>query len=272
MKNPYVRVITINIIQIFILGLMFVLGFDQYIQSTNLYIFGIAGIGGSVICLSSTLLFYKFVDKQPLYTLGFGFKRKHVLFSLSSILSTVGMYLLYYMALSKNGIVTAQFSGDYFSNAHVIPMFIITALAWFLVGLNEEVAYRGYFVANFKHLSTGKLFFISSVLFTASHVYKGFSIPFIFVLVSSGMTMLYIYLKSGSLLAASFPHFIYDFLDNQLLGNSDISILQIDGRPSDIHFFILHLLFIVIHIILVRVFFRQRINVRLEKLNEPIQS
>ncbi|WP_047153945.1 CPBP family intramembrane glutamic endopeptidase [Aneurinibacillus tyrosinisolvens] len=272
MKSPYVRVVAVTLINIVLLGLMVKLGAFHYVKSTNVYIFGIAGTVGSLVTLLATLLFYKFVDKQPLRTLKFGMNRKQALFSLTSIIVSVGMYVLYFMLLSKRGVISAHFPGDYFANPHVIPMFIMAAVAWFSVGLNEEVLYRGYFVANFKHASPGKLFLISSVLFMASHVFQGLSPVYVLFLLGMAIVFIYIYIKSGSLLGAAIPHFIYDFLENHLIGNSSISILRIDGKPGDIHSIILLVLFIVVHITLVQVFFRQKMNRSLQNFSESISA
>lgn len=262
MKNPYVRVITLSVIQILILALLFIGGFQGYIQSSNIYIFAGSSIFGSLIAIAVTWLFYKVVDKRPLSTMNIKLNRIQLMFSITSIVVTVGLFFLVTIMLSNSSLVSGQINRDFFTNINVIPMFLISALSWFLVGFNEELMYRGYMVANLKHLSLSKLFIFSSLFFVISHIFvNGINPIMILVTLSAAITLMYVYLKSGSLMAATIPHFIYDFLTRQLIGKSEISIIYINGTPSDIYYAILHVLFLIIQIILVWVFFRQKVSV-----------
>ena len=259
MKNPCVRVITLCVIQILILALLFLSGFQAYIQSSNIYLFAGSSIFGSLIAIAATWLFYKVVDKKPLRTMNLKLNRKQMNFSVTSIILSVGLFFLLTMLLSKTSLVSAQFNHHFFTNLNVIPMFFISAISWFLVGLNEELMYRGYMVANLKHLPLSKLFFLSSLFFVISHIFvNGINPIMIMVTLSAAITLMFVYLKTGSLMAATIPHFIYDFLTRQLISNSEISIIYITGAPSDLYYAVLHVLFLVIQISLVMVFFKQK--------------
>lgn len=265
MKNPYVRVITLCVIQIFILAILFSGGIQAYIQSSNIYLFAGSSIFGSLIAIAATWLFYKMVDKKPLRTMNLKLNRKQMIFSVTSILLSVGLFFLVTMLLSKSSLVSAHFNRHFFTNINVIPMFFISAISWFLVGFNEELMYRGYMVANLKHLPLSKLIFLSSLFFAISHIFvDGINPIMILVTLSAAITLMYVYLKTGSLMAATIPHFIYDFLTRQLIGNSEISIMYITETPSDIYYAVLHVLFLVIQILLVMVIFRQKAAVSLK--------
>ncbi len=265
MKNPYIRVIALCTIQILILALLFTAGIQTYILSSNTYVFAIASIFGSLIAITVTWLFYRFVDQKPLSTMKLSINRKQIVFSIVSILFTVGLFFLATWSMSTTGIVSVKFNSHFFSNINVIPMFIISAVSWFLVGFNEELMYRGYMVANLNHLSISKMFYVSSLFFAISHIFvNGLNPIMLVVTLSAAITLMYVYLKTGSLIAATVPHFIYDFLTRQLIGNSEISILVINGTPSDVYYGVLHLLFLVIQVLLVMILFGQEPEGRFE--------
>ncbi|MFT4415802.1 CPBP family intramembrane glutamic endopeptidase [Fredinandcohnia humi] len=270
MKNPYIRVTVLFIIQTIILISLFVTGMNKFIQSSNTYIFAVASILGSIAAILATCLFYKLVDKKSLRTIHLSLNRKQVLFCITFVVVIVSLFFGVTMILSKMGIVTAQFQQNYFSNIHVIPIFILSAISWFLVALNEELQYRGYMVANLKHLKLPSLFIISSLFFVASHILKVGLNPLLLVLLSGAITLMYIYLKTESLMCAIIPHFIYDFLTEQLIGSSEISIIQIEGIPSNLYSAILWGLFLLTQIVMVNLFFKEKVTIRWKKRHEGV--
>ncbi|PLR99240.1 CPBP family intramembrane glutamic endopeptidase [Bacillus sp. T33-2] len=127
-----------------------------------------------------------------LRTMNFKLDRTQAVFSISSTVLTVGLFFLVTMIMSETEMVSAEFNSNYLSNPHVIPMFLLSAISWFLVGLNEEMMYRGYMVATFKHLSITKLFLVSSFFFAFSHIFINGLNPLLLVILSAAITLMYV--------------------------------------------------------------------------------
>lgn len=266
MKNPYIRVLGLCIIQTLILAALFLGGAVKFLQSSNTYIFATASIIGSLIAIGATWLYYKLVDKKSLSAMNLRLNRKQTLFSVLSAVLSMGLSFSFTMIMSSSGNISAQFNKDFFSDVHIIPMFILSAISWFLVGFNEETVCRGYMVDNLKHLSLPKLYFWSSVFFVLSHVFKlGLNPISIGVTLSAAITLMYVYIKTGSIMAATIPHFIYDFMTVQLIGNSDISIIQVNGVPSDMYQAGIHIIFLCTQVILTMLLFKDKISISYKK-------
>ncbi|WP_462411705.1 CPBP family intramembrane glutamic endopeptidase [Neobacillus sp. Marseille-QA0830] len=273
MKRNYLRVAVLCFIQIAILAVLMLGGLHKYIESSNTYIFALSTIFGSLLSIGATWLFYKLVDKKQLKTMNLKLDRKQVQFTILSLLLTVGLSFLVTVLMTNGGFLASRFNSDFSSNINVIPMFLISAVAWFLVGFNEEIMYRGYMVANLKHLPVSKLFLISSLFFAVSHVFvDGLNPVMLGVTLSAAITLMYVYLKTGSLMTAVIPHLIYDFLTRQLIADTDISIMVIEGTPSDLYYAALHVVFLAIQIILVKVMYKQKLAAGYLKLRNATQS
>lgn len=260
MNNPYIRVTLLFILQMVIIASLVLTGMIKYIQSSNTYVFATASIFGSILAILATCLFYKFVDKKSLKSINLALNRKQALFSITIVIVIVSLFFFGTVIMSWMGLISAQFHRNYFSTIDVIPMLILSALSWFLVALNEELQYRGYMVANLKHLKIFKLFFVSSLFFVTSHLFVYGLSPLLLILLIGAITLMYVYLKTGSLMCAIIPHLIYDFLTRQLIGNTNISIIQISGTPSDVYNAVLFGLFIVIQIVMVNIFFKEKLK------------
>ncbi|WP_274365056.1 CPBP family intramembrane glutamic endopeptidase [Paenibacillus thermotolerans] len=274
MKNRYVRIVALNLLQFALLVLLFVgIGAKEFVDPTsnNLYMFALAAGAGSVPAILLTLLFYKYVDNQPLRGLRFGFNRKHVIFSVVSSAFIVGAYLVYCWALSVGGMIDVSLNRNFFANAHAVPMFLSVGFAWFLAAFNEELLDRAYFVANFKHLSPIKLYVYSSILFMILHAFKGLDPFYTTFLLLMGMTFMYVFIKTGSVLAASIPHAAYNFITAQPVGNTDISVLNItSGQIGDLQIGVYSLLVMAGLIVLSQLFYRRSMTKCLTRFNETM--
>ncbi|KIL37333.1 hypothetical protein SD71_01205 [Cohnella kolymensis] len=261
MKNKrlmnYVHVAMVCVINVVILFLLFVpFGVKKYLESTDLYTYGVTSIAGSVLLILGTMLYYKFVNKKPLKGMGFGFNRRDIGFSVAAIVLLPSALIAYMALLSSQGLVSAEFNANLFSDFQLIPLFLMIVVAWILAAFSEELLYRGYMVAMLKHLTIGRLFVVTSLFFMLSHVFKGMSPVYSFFLVIGAVTLLYVYLKSGSLLTATLVHAVYNLTTTHLIGKSEIAIVQLHQDPELQYVFIADLLVYIVLFLLTTVFYR----------------
>jgi membrane protease YdiL (CAAX protease family) len=268
MNNPYIRVITVSALNVAFLFIMFASGVHRFIESPNTYVFALATIAGSLLTIAATWIFYRAVDKKALSTMRFGLNRKQLQFVLLSSMVTLAFFVGATVFMSNHGFIDAPLNRHYFSNLNVIPMQLISAFAWLLVGFNEEILYRGYMVANMKHFSVKKMFLFSSLFFAISHIFVDGPNPIMLVvLLSAAVTLMYVYLKTGSLTTVIIPHFLYDFCTRQLFSTGEISIFQFKEAPSDLYSAVLHFSFLLIQITLVMLIFKRKVKEGLEEFN-----
>jgi membrane protease YdiL (CAAX protease family) len=218
--------------------------------------YGVTSIAGSVLLILGTVLYFKFVNKKPLKVMGFGFNRRDIGFSVAAILLMPSSLIAYMTLLSSQGLVSADFNGSLFSDLQVIPLFLMIVFAWILAAFSEELLYRGYMVSMLKHLTTGRLFAVTSLFFMLSHVFKGMSPVYSLFLVIGAVTLLYVYLKSGSVLTVTIVHALYNLTTTHLIGKSDIAIVQLHQDPELQYLFIADLLVYTVLFLLTAVFYR----------------
>jgi membrane protease YdiL (CAAX protease family) len=230
MKNGLIRIVSICVIN-FVLNylLLFPLGLFKYIETPDLQMFGLIGIVVSGIPALATLLFYKLIDRKKIRSLGFHFKKKEILFSITSIMVTLMIFAVVVMISSHIGVISAQFNKDAFFSMDFYLSFLLVLVAWLIAAFYEELLFRGYFVANLHFLSPMKLYLITSVIFMAFHVFKGYDLLSNIILLGMSCVFLTIYLKSGSLLTCTFAHLIFNITNTHLVGNSDIALLKYTG-------------------------------------------
>jgi len=243
MKIGLTRIVTICLIN-FLLNylLLFPLGLFKYLEAEDLSMFALVGVVVSGIPAIATLMFYKFIDKKPVSTLGFKMKKTDVVFSILSVTVTVALYFVYILISSKVGVVSAEWNTEAFTKGSFYLLLFLTFISWFTAAFYEEVLFRGYFVANLKFLSPIKLYIVTSIIFMVFHIFRGLPLINIVILMGMSCVFLYIYLKSGSLMPSIFAHLIFNFTSTHLVGTSDIAILKYTGDPG-----ILNLVIIIIY-------------------------
>lgn len=258
MKIGLTRIVTICLIN-FLLNylLLFPLGLFKYFETEDLSMFSLVGVVVSSIPAIATLLFYKFIDKRPVSTLGFKRKKADVVFSILSVTITIALYFVYILISSKVGVVSAEWNVAVFSKGSFYLHLFLTFIAWFTAAFYEEVLFRGYFVANLKLLSPAKLYIVTSIIFMAFHIFKGYPLIGNIVLVGMSCMYLYIYLKSGSLMPCIIAHFIYNMTSTHLVGTSDIAILKYTGDLG-IQNLIIIIIYATAHIILAKAIYQNK--------------
>lgn len=170
--------------------------------------------------------------------------KKDWLFSVFSVVLTVGIVTVYLVYAAKVDHFTVEWNPGVFLSGSFYLLLSLTAFAWFNAALTEEVLFRWYLVTNLKHLSTGKLYVVTSLFFMLSHVFKGLNPLYILFLLITSCSLLYVYLRcGGKLLPVTFAHMAQNLAINHLIGNSDIAILRFETEPSMIHLMILFVLY-----------------------------
>jgi membrane protease YdiL (CAAX protease family) len=260
MKNGLIRIVSICVIN-FLLNylLLFPLGLFKYLDTPDLLKFGLAGIVVSGIPALATLLFYKLIDRKQIKSLGFTFKKKEFMFSLISIFVTLMIFAMVVMICSETGVISAHFNTDVFFKLDFYVSFLFVFVAWFIAAFYEEILFRGYFVSNLHFLTPRKLYLLTSVIFMAFHIFKGYDLLSNIILMGMSCVFLTIYLKSGSLLPCTFAHLIFNFTNTHLVGNSDIALLKYSGDLG-IFNLVSIIVFSIAMLILTNIFYRNKVH------------
>lgn len=222
MKLEYMRIFVLTIITLVVAGIYFgvlgSMGLTEKVYSDPTLIVLVGG-GISVVLIGITLLFYKFVDKKPLATLGFSLKKMDGLFAVSMSVVVLLCYWLFMKGLEKAGFFKIEYATDYFSSHHYL--LILPFLFSLLLGaLHEEIGNRAYFYANLSHLKVLKLLLVSSLIFAVMHVFKGLN-PFYFItLFTGGITFMYLYIKTGNVWVGTIIHATMNFSNSFFLNDN----------------------------------------------------
>ncbi|WP_251551185.1 CPBP family intramembrane glutamic endopeptidase [Neobacillus muris] len=258
MKKGFIQIASICVIN-FVLNylLLFPLGLFKYLDTPDLKMFGLMGVVVSGIPALTTILFYKLVDRKPVRSIGFTLVRKDFLFSVAAILTTLTIFALVVVFAANQGIISPELNMEAFSKLDFYLSFLLVMVSWLAAAFYEEFLFRGYFVANLNFLSTKKLYVMTSLIFMIFHIFKGYDLLSNIILMGMSCVFLTIYLKSGSLLPSTFTHFIFNFTNTHLIGNSDIAILKYSGDLG-IYNLISIIAFSLCMIILTKIFYRKK--------------
>jgi membrane protease YdiL (CAAX protease family) len=222
MKNGYVRIIAITLINLAVAGAYFWV-LEQLGALEKVYadptLFLVVGGGFSGLMIGVALLFYKLVDQKPLRTLGFSLKRKDGLFAAAMSVVTVSSYMLFVKGLELAGLLSIELTDDYFSS-HQYLAILPLLIGWFLGALHEEITNRAYFHSNLRHLRLIKLLLVSSLIFAVMHVFKGLDPLYFIILFSGGVTFMYIYVKSGNVWTGTIIHAVMNFSNSFFLNDN----------------------------------------------------
>lgn len=256
MKVSYFRIILVLGLNFIFTYLLFgPLDFGKHIESPIIHEWATYAIIGSVIPLVLTILFYKFVDKKSLKSLGFRFKGRDVFFSFAIFFLMIIVSFGYLYLVNKRGVSSVNFNLELLMEPSFYLQFIIIGITWFIAGFYEEVLFRGYLVSNLKSLSKVKLYVVISIFFMIFHVFKGLNLVYVVTLMIMSLAFLYAYLKSGSLIPISFAHMTYNFVTSHIIGKSEISLIVIQGEGRTIDLLVLIAIFIVLLMSLTNLFY-----------------
>lgn len=213
MKKEYFRIMAMCVVTLLLAGIFFTV-LDSLEMREELYanptLVVIIGGGFSLLLIVITLVMYKFLDRKPILTLGFSFKKMDAIFSLMISIGLLVSHWLFIKGVEKAGYVKIDYISDYFSSGQyllILPFFF----AWVLGALQEEVSNRAYFYANLKHLHVIKMLMVSSLIFAFMHVFKGLNPIYFISLFMNGLLFMYIYLKSGNIWVGTIIHATMNF-------------------------------------------------------------
>ena len=213
MKKEYFRIMAMCVVTLLLAGIFFTV-LDSLEMREELYanptLVVIIGGGFSLLLIVITLVMYKFLDRKPILTLGFSFKKMDAIFSLMISIGLLVSHWLFIKGVEKAGYVKIDYISDYFSSGQyllILPFFF----AWVLGALQEEVSNRAYFYANLKHLHMIKMLMVSSLIFAFMHVFKGLNPIYFISLFMNGLLFMYIYLKSGNIWVGTIIHATMNF-------------------------------------------------------------
>ncbi len=224
MRKEYVRILLLSIINVVVAGGYFaaldLMGLREQVYKDPV-LFVLYGGGISAAMIGVALLFYKLVDKKPIRTLGFSFKKGDLLFSLIAGLIVLLCYWLFIKGMEIAHLATIEYDFDYLLSHRYL--FIVPFLfGWILAALHEEITNRAYFYKNLLHLRVPRMLIVSSLIFAIMHVFKGLDPVYFLILFITGFSFMYIYLKSGTVWVGSIIHAFMNFANSFFL-NEDVS-------------------------------------------------
>ncbi|MBP2001669.1 membrane protease YdiL (CAAX protease family) [Paenibacillus shirakamiensis] len=231
------------------------LGLSGEAMQSHPYMFGIVSLISGILALGVSLLYIRKVDRKPWVSLGLRFNRRDIMYSIAAIGMTLVLYYVYLKSLDEAGLIKIQFNAKFLHNPQWLLMLLVTGIAWFVTAFSEELLIRGYVVAKLRDVGLVKIFAVIGIISVALRVFEGLDVTYIFMILVSSFTFLYVYLKSGSLLPVAAAHFIYNFTGIQLLGQGDLTLLIIEGQPSQLYTLGTFLLYNLILLVLAKMIY-----------------
>jgi membrane protease YdiL (CAAX protease family) len=276
MKNGYIRILAITLINLAVAGVYFwilgQLGMAEKVYADPTLSLLIGG-GFSALMIGVALLFYKLVDKKPVRTLGFSFSKKDGMVAATMSLVAILCYLFFVKGLELAGLLSIEFTADYFSSHQylaVLPLLI----SWLLAALHEEITNRAYFYANLRHMKMIKMIVVSSLIFAVMHVFKGLDPLYFLILFFGGLTFMYIYVKSKNVWTGTIVHAVMNFSNSFFLNDNPdakgtlILLTNIEETQAYLLLFGFNVALSILLIVLTRILYKKR-EEREETLSRP---
>ncbi|WP_068614150.1 CPBP family intramembrane glutamic endopeptidase [Paenibacillus tuaregi] len=209
--------------------ILYPLGLGQYDGPEHPYLFGIINLAAGLLELGLITLYLRRVERMPVRLVGLGWNRKHLIYSVTAVVMTLVLHLVYLKSLDEGGVLKAYFNVHYFENAQLVPMLLCTGAGWFVNAFYEELL-RGYFAIKLKSLGPLPMFLITGVTAILMHAINGLDWIYAILIFIMNSTFLYVYLKSGSIYPAVAAHFIYNFTLGHLFGSGAVAFLIVEGE------------------------------------------
>jgi membrane protease YdiL (CAAX protease family) len=213
-------------------GLLVLIGRFDDLQ-TNFYfahsMYAIVGIVNTVLIL----WWYKKLDKQNPWQLGFQIGKKDIFFTSLAVIVSLAMVLGFIAGLDYLGIVRADYRFEQVGTSSFYTLLGAAVIGWFFAALKEEVLARGYFMANLTRWSIPKMLFLSALLFMALHFVMGDFDPFkAGSWLKGGIVYGYIYLKSGSLTVSTIVHAAHNLVNDMVIHGSEGALVLLNTKVS----------------------------------------
>ncbi|MGE5631810.1 MAG: lysostaphin resistance A-like protein [Caulobacteraceae bacterium] len=176
------------------------------------YLFAVSAYNLLIIFI--VRLFWRYSDKKDPGIMGLGWKRNSLkLFSIGIAGGTVEMLLIILVSLAA-GTLWFQSSGlAIFTTQEILKSLFFGILTFVLVGFGEETLFRGYIQKRLMLvIGRGWALLISSLVFTAAHLFT-YAKPLDFIDIAlGGVVMGYLYMLTDSLYLPAGYHFMFDFI------------------------------------------------------------
>jgi membrane protease YdiL (CAAX protease family) len=266
MRKEYIRILIISIINLLAAGVYFAvldsMGLTKRVYQDPLLAV-VWGGGLSVFMIGVTLLLYKFVDRKPLSSLGFSFKKEDQLFSFLGSLIVLLCYWLFIRGMEMAQLITIEYRNDFVSNRGYLFIFPFL-YSWVLAALHEETTSRAYFYKNLQHLRMLKMLFVSSFIFAVMHFFKGLNPVYFIILFITGFSFMYIYLKSGTVWVGTIIHAFMNFANSFFLNEdvhskfSMIILKDIQGTNAYALYFAFSVGLNILLLMMTRIFYKRK--------------
>jgi len=203
---------------IFFGGVLFIFTKGILKQESIFYVYVVATFLGT--CLA---IYYarRFLDRRSFVSLGLSWKNlagRDLIFGLS--LTGLMMGLIYFFEQKAGWLDFEGFNWDSTSFTRVILGIVVMFVLFILVGLNEELLYRGYVLQNLAdgmNLFWG--FLLSSAVFSLNHYANpSFSLSAFVGLFVSGLFLAYPYLRTRQLWLSFGLHIGWNFFEGPVFG------------------------------------------------------
>lgn len=195
----------------------------------------------NVFVIMVTFAVWKYIDKQDTEIIGLKWRKNSLkMFGLGLLGGTLELALIILLSLVM-GILWFESPGtDIFSAAELWKSILFGIPAFLLVGFGEEALFRGYIQKRLMvEVGNKWALLISSLIFMAAHLLTyGKLLDFIDVALG-GVVLGYLYILTDSLYLPAAYHFIYDFIQVNLVKLQDYehykgAVLYIFNNTGDI--------------------------------------
>lgn len=195
----------------------------------------------NIFVIMVTYLVWKFVDKQDTEIIGLKWKKNSFkLFGLGLVGGALEIALIMLLSLSMGTLWFQSYGFSMFSGVEIQKSLLYGVLAFLLVGFGEEALFRGYIQKRLMLTMGNKwALLISSLIFMAAHILTyGKLLDFIDVALG-GLVLGYLYILTGSLYLSAAYHFIYDFIQVNIVKLQDYehfkgAVLYIFNNTGDV--------------------------------------
>lgn len=170
---------------------------------------------GYVAALISLLLLWKFLNKKKIQELGFGLFLKNIIFGL--LLGAVSIAIIFFILLLTDNIELI----NSLSNPNFTTYSVTYLIFFILVGLFEELVFRGYIMSTLADRGRRKvsIYIISALIFGIAHLANQNVTPLgIFNIFLVGILFAYMYDKTQSLWTPIGYHITWNYFQGNVFG------------------------------------------------------
>ena len=163
--------------------------------------------------LAITLMLFRFLDGQPVSSLGLSFSSQDLVFAIVTIATIFALAVAFIGFLRRTGRYQVQTQAPVKDMAGTSAMIAVLAVL-LIVAIQEEVLFRGYITLNLLAYGTVVVIIVSTILFVAIHLLTNrtnfYQIVSWFL---GGVVLVYAYLISGSIWVPIMLHFATDVIN-----------------------------------------------------------